>query len=111
VKAGSVFGGRGETHSGHLAVAVERKPSGKHRLARILTPRQDGGDAGADGCTGDERGMADLDAVDIGDGIAKAGDAIERHTQIPGARLGLRVQSDGRQDAADYSSSRGSDGV
>ncbi len=57
----------------------------------------DSGDAGAHrslanfefACAGDERGVADLDAFHVGDGVVAAGIAIEGDSEIAGAGLGL----------------------
>jgi hypothetical protein len=35
------------------------------------------------------RGVSDLDAFDVGDGVVGAGSAVERDSEIAGARLGL----------------------
>ena len=57
----------------------------------------DGGDAGADGAfadfelaaAGDERGVSDFDAFDVGDGVVGPGVAVEGDAEIAGAGLGL----------------------
>ena len=38
---------------------------------------------------GDERGVSDFDALDVGDGVVGAGSAIEGDAEIAGAGLGL----------------------
>ena len=38
--------------------------------------------------TGDERGVADGDAGDVGDGVERAGRAVKGNAEIAGARLG-----------------------
>jgi hypothetical protein len=56
-----------------------------------------GGDAGADGtladyefaAAGDDRGVADLDAFDICNGVVEAGSAVEGDAEIAGAGPGL----------------------
>jgi hypothetical protein len=40
---------------------------------------------------GDERGVADLDPADIGNGVVGAGSTVERDAEIAGAGLGLSV--------------------
>src|SRR5690606_24936501 len=81
--------------AGHLAVAVQREPPGEDRIGIRLSARVDDGDAGADGAPShhelafarDERRVADLDARDIGDGIAGARRAVERDAEVAGTRL------------------------
>src|SRR5208283_3009147 len=81
----------------HLAVAVEREPGAEDGVVRVFSAGMDGGDAGADrafsdlefAVAGDERGVSDFDAVDVGDGVIRAGYAVEGHAEIAGAGLGL----------------------
>jgi hypothetical protein len=57
----------------------------------------DGGNAGADrafsdfelAAAGDESGVSDFDAVDVGDGIIRAGVAVEGDAKVAGSGLGL----------------------
>ena len=44
---------------------------------------------------GDERGVADFDSADVGDGVVGAGSAVEGDAEIAGARLGLGGGSEG----------------
>ena len=84
--------------AGHFAVAVEGEPGGEDGVVGSLAAGMNGGDAGADGAfadyefavAGDQRGVADLDAFDVGDGVVGAGSAVEGDAEIAGARL-LRV--------------------
>lgn len=56
-----------------------------------------GGDAGADraftdfelAAAGNERGVSDFDAVDVGDGVVWPGVAVEGDAEVAGARPGL----------------------
>ena len=56
-----------------------------------------GGDAGADrafadfefAAAGDERGVSDFYAFDVGDGVIRAGCAVEGDAEIAGSGLGL----------------------
>jgi hypothetical protein len=83
--------------SGHLAVAVEREPSAEDGVVRVLPSGMDSGNAGADGAfadfelavAGDERGVSDFYALDVGDGVIRAGRAVEGDTEIAGTGLGL----------------------
>jgi hypothetical protein len=86
--------------AGHFAVAIERPPAGKNRTAHgILAARENGSHAGSHGAfanlelafAGNERGVADGDAGNIGDGVERAGRAVKRHAEIAGARLGRRI--------------------
>ena len=92
--------------AGHFAVAVEREPGGENGVVAGLSARMNGGDAGAHRAfadfefafAGDERGVADLDSFDVGDGIVGAGSAVEGNAEIAGAGLGLSRHSLGRDD-------------
>src|SRR5580704_3574374 len=83
--------------AGHLAVAIEREPGGEDGVVAGFSAGMDGGDAGADGsgadyelaAAGDERGMADLDALHVGDGVVGAGSPIEGNAEVAGAGFGL----------------------
>ena len=89
--------------AGHFAVAVEGEPGGEDGVVTGLAAGMDGGDAGADGtfadyefaAAGDERGVADFDALDVCDRVVGAGGAVERDAEIAGARLGLGGGSEG----------------
>jgi hypothetical protein len=79
--------------AGHFAVAVESEPAGEDRVGGSLAAGEDGGDAGAHRpCTDaqlsftfDDGAVAHFDAGHIGDGVERAGDAVERHTEVAGA--------------------------
>src|SRR4029079_11350094 len=70
-------------HPGHLAVAVLGMNTGGTRIAGVhLTARVDRGDAGPDVVPFDQRGVPDLDAGYVREGVGGPGDARE------GARAG-----------------------
>src|SRR6267378_8517552 len=82
--------------AGHLAVAILREPAGEDGIHHgIFTSRKYGGDASADGAfaddefafAGDERGVADEDARDVGDGVEGAWRAVEGNAEIAGTRF------------------------
>jgi hypothetical protein len=82
--------------TGHLTVAVLRKPAGKYGIVHgIFSARKNGGNSGANRTfsdlqlpfSGDERGVTDKDAVDVGDGVEFSGSAIKRNAEIAGAGL------------------------
>ena len=83
--------------AGHFAVAVEGEPGGENGVVAGLAAGMNGGDAGAHRAfadyefafTGDQRGVADLDAFYVGDGVVGAGSAVEGNSEIAGAGLGL----------------------
>ena len=89
---------------GHLAVAVEREPRGEHRIGVGLAARVHDGDAGAHraladdelAAAGDQRGVADLDAGNVGDGVERARGAADRQLEIALSRL-LRVEAPSRE--------------
>ena len=65
--------------AGHFAVAVEREPGAEDGVVRVFPARMNGGDAGADrafsdfelAAAGDERGVSDFNAFDVGDGVVQ----------------------------------------
>ena len=82
--------------AGHFAISVLRKPSGEDRVVHgIFSARQNSGDAGADwtfadlqlAFTGNQGGVADEDAIDIGDGVEFSSCAVEGNAKIASARL------------------------
>ena len=83
--------------AGHFTVAIpERPPAGEYGIAHgIFAAGEDGGDAGADWAFAnlqfsfarDEGRVADGDAGNVGDGVERAGRAIEGNAQIAGAGL------------------------
>ncbi len=64
---------------------------------RVVAAGKNGGDAGADrtfsdfefAAAGDERGVSDFDAFDVGDGVVRAGCAVEGNAEVAGTGLGL----------------------
>lgn len=86
--------------SRHLTIAVQRIPTGKDRV-KGLAARQDRGYAGAHrpfpnlelAAALDDGRVPDLDAADIGDGIARSGPADERNPKVPRTRLVSRETS------------------
>src|SRR5882762_8779036 len=96
--------------AGHLAVAVEREPGAEDGVVRILAAGMNGGDAGADwafsdfelAAAGDEGGVSDFDAVDIGDGVVRSGVAVERDAKVAASGLGLgEGESGGAEKSAE----------
>ncbi len=83
--------------AGHFTITVKRKPGGEDGVVGSFSARMDGGHAGthrslADyefAFAGDERGVSDFDALDVGDGVVGAGIAIEWDAEIAGSGLGL----------------------
>src|SRR5881394_2578067 len=82
--------------AGHFTVSVLRKPSGDDGIGHGIFPaRKNGGDAGADGAfsdlessvAGNQSGVADEDAGNVGDGVVGAGSAVERNAEVAGARF------------------------
>ena len=93
--------------AGHLAIAVQRIPAREDRIVdALLAARQDGRHSGAHRAlpdhqlarTRDQRREADFDTSDIGDGVERAGCAVERDAEIAGARLGLGERKDAAQE-------------
>ncbi len=78
-----------------LPLSVNQAP--KTGSQRIFAARKNGGDAGADrafsdfelAAAGDERGVSDFYAVDVGDGVVRAGRAVEGDAEVAGSGLGL----------------------
>src|SRR5215510_9649168 len=77
--------------TGHLAVSIEREPSGEHGIVRrLLSSRENRGHPGPDGTdsdlefsfAGDERGVPDLDAFDIRDCVECAGRSLKRNPEV-----------------------------
>ena len=76
----------------------ENHPAKTGSIDALLAAREDGRHAGAHRplpttslpFAGDERGEADFDASDVGDGVERARSAVERNAKIAGARRGLR---------------------
>jgi len=89
--------------AGHLAIAVEGEPGGEDCVITGFAARMDGRDAGTHGTfadnelafAGDERGVSDLDAANVGDGVVEAGGAVEGDSEIAGAGFGLGVGGEG----------------
>ncbi len=83
--------------AGHLAIAVEREPSGEDGIVVCFAAGKNGGDSGAHrafadyelALARDERGVSDFNAFDVGDGVVRAGSAVEGNSQTARARLGL----------------------
>ncbi len=83
--------------SGHFAVAVKSEPGCEHCVVAGFATRMNGGDAGANRAfpnfefafTRDESGVTDLHSLHIGNGVVRAGSAVERDAQVAGARLAL----------------------
>src|SRR5271167_1566257 len=81
----------------HLAVAVEREPGSEDGVVGVAAAGMDGGYAGADwafsnfelAAAGDERGVSDFDAFDIGDGVVRAGGAVEGDAEVAGSGFSL----------------------
>ena len=66
------------------------KPAGTLSWNRLPPCGQDRGDAGADGLAADERDVADLHAVDIGDRVERARwEDADADAGLAGARAGL----------------------
>src|SRR5882762_6974248 len=97
--------------AGHLAVAVEREPGAEDGVVGILAAGMNSGDAGADGAfsylelavAGDERGVSDFYAVDVGDGVILPGVAVEGDAKVAGSGLGL---GEGRSGGAEKSAEK-----
>ena len=83
--------------AGHLAVAVQREPASEDRISGIFSPRKNGGDAGAyrantylqRAIAGNQRRVANFHALYVGDGVERAGSAVEGNAQVSGARFSL----------------------
>src|ERR1700688_4806760 len=95
--------------AGHFSVAVEGEPAPEDRVVGGLAAGMNGGDSGADGAfanfefaaAGDERGVADFDSLDVGDGVVWAGRAVEGDSEIAGSGIGLsRAKNGGREECA-----------
>ena len=76
----------------------ENQPANDGLAIESLAARQDRGDAGAHrplarrvsgALARDDRGVADLDAGDVGDGVERPGRAVERHAEIARPRRPL----------------------
>jgi hypothetical protein len=88
----------------HFAIAVESEPGGEDGVVAGFSARMNGRDASTNWSladfeftfAGDERGVADFDSLDVGDGVVGAGSAIEGNAEIAGARLGLSGQGGGQ---------------
>ena len=102
--------------SGHLARAVQHEAAAEHRRRDRRAPaRQDGGHAGAHFAAVrkvvNQRDLADGHAGDVGDGIERAGRAVEWNAEIARPRPGLgnrRGQRHGQcQDATKCAESGG----
>jgi hypothetical protein len=85
--------------AGHFTVAVLREPAGENGIADgIISTRQNGCDAGADrafadsklSIAGNQRGVADQNTRDIGDGIKRTGRAVKRDSEVARAEFGGR---------------------
>ena len=80
--------------AGHLAIAVEREPGGEDGVITGLAAGMDGGDAGAHrsfadyefAAAGDERGVADLDTLHVGDGVVRRRECRRKATPRSRAR-------------------------
>jgi hypothetical protein len=87
--------------AGHLAVAVEGEPGGEDGVVGSFSARMDGSDAGADrafadhelAAARDERGVADFDSFNVGDGVVGPGSAVEGDAEAAGAGF-LRVSGE-----------------
>ena len=82
--------------AGHFAISVLRKPSGEDRVIHgILSARKNSGDSGANWAfadlqlafSGNQSGVADENAVDIGDGIEFSRCAVKRNAEVSSARF------------------------
>ena len=75
----------------------EYQPAKTGSPKHVLAARQNGGDSGAYRAfadlqlagAGDQSGVADFDALHVGDGVERAGRAVEGNAQVAGARLRL----------------------
>ena len=93
--------------AGHLAEAVSREPSGKHRLPDF-SPREDSRNAGANRTLADDKGpaaldqrdMTDLDAGDVGNGVERTGGSREWYAQLAGA--GTRLSDERQREAGHH---------
>src|SRR6267378_6204659 len=83
------------SRAGHFAVAIERPPSSKYGIHHgIHATGKNGRDAGSDRAiadialafAGDERGVADGDAGNVGYGVKRAWRAVKRNAQSARAR-------------------------
>src|SRR5262245_2588271 len=84
---------------GHFTVSVLRKPSSEYRIVHgIFTAGENGGYTGADrafadfefALAGNQRGVPDKDAGNVGDGILRARRAVEGNAEVARARFCLR---------------------
>ena len=72
--------------AGHLAVPVEGEPVGEHPDPAHPAARQHRGDPGPDRpLLPQDRGVSHLQPGNVGDGVQRAGVALEGHSQVPGA--------------------------
>ena len=79
--------------AGHLAIAIFGEPSGKDRIHGALPARENRRHARADrpnanlqfSFAGNQRAIADFDALHIGDGIERARRAFKWHAEIAGS--------------------------
>ncbi len=87
------------SRAGHFAVAVLREPAGENSAGHgIFAARKNCRDARADGTftdlklsfTGNQRGVADQNTSNVGDGVKRTGRAVKRDSEIAGAGLGGR---------------------
>ena len=89
--------------AGHLPVSVEREPACEYGVGGILSARQNCSYSGAHGADADfqraiarnQRGVSDLNSLNVRDGIQWAGCSVKRHSQITRAGLFLcrRIQT------------------
>jgi hypothetical protein len=91
----------------HLAITVERIPSCEHWLVdALLTAGENSGDSGAYRAfandelpfSRDERSKTDFDTGYVGDGVERAGHAVEGNAEIASTRLVLSVREGGEQE-------------
>ena len=86
--------------AGHLSVAVEIEPAGEDRGEVVAPAGEDRGDAGPHGAFADLELPRSADdglvphghAGDVGDGVQRAGRALERDAEVSGSTRGLGGQ-------------------
>ena len=91
--------------AGQLARAVGHEHARRHEALVRPSLREHGGDAGAHRARADfqgalapdQRAMPDFDTGDVGDGVASARHAVERHAEVARARAGVGGAHRGRE--------------
>jgi len=72
-----------------------REPAGENGVIEISAAREDSGDSGADrafadfqfSIAGNQRGVTDENAGNVGDGIERAGSAVKRNSEVARPRF------------------------